>query len=262
MLIQIIKPKIFEKYNLIAGYTTKNLEFAKDLPNGLDFKITHQKEFEQSREIFALELRFPKENIIFNNQNHTNLVRVIDHNSDQNLEYDGIVTKEKSLIICSKSADCGVVLFYDYKNNIIGCVHSGIKGTTNKINEVCIHKMISIGAEIETILAYISPTINQHNYPTTKTKSELIPHQFKKSENTIDGKKLLKNLKYSLENHDEEIFFVDIKGLLKQQLIDLGIEQENIEVSELCTYDNLNLHSYRRDRPNNGLGIGFIGMNS
>lgn len=259
-MIEIIKPKIFEKYNLIAGYTTKNLDFAKDMPNGLDFKITHEKEFEQSRDIFASELGFDKENIIFNNQNHTNLIRSVNHNSDQNLVFDGMATKQKNLIICAKSADCSVVLFYDYENQIIGCVHSGIKGTINEINNNCIQKMVQLGAKVDTILAYICPTIGQHNYPTTKSNCELIPHQFKKSEKTVDGKKLLKNLSYELESHDEEIYFVDIRGMIKQQLLDLGLTEENIGVSELCTYDNANLHSYRREKPNNGLGIGFIGM--
>lgn len=260
MLIEIIKPKIFEGHDLIVGYTTKNLEFAKSLPNGLDFKITHPKEFKQSQEIFALELRFPKENIIFNNQTHSNIVRIVDHGSEQNAELDGSVTNEKNLIICSKSADCSVVLFYDYKNKMVGCVHSGIAGTISEINKNCVQKMRELGADPETTLAYICPTISQKNYPTTNTKSELIPNQFKKSEKTVDGKNLLARLKYELPNRDEEVFFVDIKGTIKQQLLELGLKEENIEMSNLCTFDNSNLHSYRREMPNNGLGIGFIGM--
>jgi polyphenol oxidase len=260
MLIEIIKPKIFEGHDLIVGYTTKSLEFAKNLPNGLDFKITHPKEFEQSREIFALELRFPKENIIFNNQTHSNTVRIVDHDSEQNIEFDGFATKEKNLIICSKSADCAVVLFYDYQNKVVGCVHSGLAGTVNEISNSCILKMRELGADPITTLAYICPTISQKNYPTTKSKAETIPHQFKKSEKTVDGRNLLARLKYELPNRDEEIFFVDIKGTIKQQLLELGLKEENIEMSSLCTYDNSNLHSYRREMPNNGLGIGFIGM--
>jgi polyphenol oxidase len=260
MLIEIIKPKIFEGHDLIVGYTTKSLEFAKNLPNGLDFKITHPKEFEQSHEIFALELRFPKENIIFNNQTHSNTVRIVDHESEQNIEFDGSATKDANLIICSKSADCSVVLFYDYQNKVIGCVHSGLAGTVNEINKSCIQKMQEIGADPTTTLAYICPTISQKNYPTTKTKAEEIPHQFKKSEKTVDGKNLLARLKYELPDRSEEVYFVDIKSTIKQQLLELGLKEENIEMSNLCTYDNSNLHSYRRECPNNGLGIGFIGM--
>ena len=260
MLIETIKPKIFEGYNVIAGYTTKNLEFDQNLPNGLDFKITHPKEFEQSREIFALELRFPKENIIFNNQIHSNIVRIVDHNSEQNLESDAMATKQKNLIICSKSADCAVVLFFDPYSEVTGCLHSGLAGTANKINVNFIKKIIEMGARPRTTLVFICPTISQKNYPTTRTKATLIPNQFKKSEKTIDGKNLLSRLKYELDEKLEELFFVDIKGSIKQQLLELGILDENIEISELCTYDNLNLHSYRRERPNNGLGIGYIGM--
>ena len=260
MLIETIKPKIFEGYGIIAGYTTKNLEFDQNLPNGLDFKITHPKEFEQSREILALELRFPKENIIFNNQIHSSIVRIVDHNSEQNLEFDGMVTKEKNLIICSKSADCAVILFYDPQNEVIGCVHSGLAGTVNQISPNCLTKIIELGANLRTTLVFICPTISQRNYPTTESKAELIPNIFKKSEKTVDGKNLLSRLKYELEDRSERIFFVDIKGAIKQQLLDLGILEDNIETSELCTYDNLNLHSYRREKPNNGLGIGYIGM--
>jgi polyphenol oxidase len=260
MSLEILKPRIFEKYNLVVGFVTKNLDRNTNLPKGLDFKLTHQKEFDMSLEILAQELSFPKEKFIFNNQKHTNAVRVVDSNSEQNLEFDGSVTKEKGLIVTAKSADCSIVLFYDFENDIVGCVHSGLAGTTSEISQNCIKKMLELGLNPKTTLAYICPTISQRNYPTGQSKTILIPEKFKISEHTPEGKQLLAELKYNLSTHDEEVYFVDIKGVIKQQLMDLGLLESNIEISNICTYDDPNLHSYRRDRTENGLSLGYIGM--
>jgi YfiH family protein len=260
MSLEILKPRIFEKYSLVVGFVTKNLDLNKSLSKGLDFKLTHQKEFDESLETVSRELCFAKEKFIFNNQKHTNSVRVVDSNSEQNLDFDGSVTKEKGLIVTAKSADCSIVLFYDFENDIVGCVHSGLAGTANEISQNCIKKMLEQGLNPKTTLAYICPTISQKNYPTGKSNTKLIPERFKISEHTPEGKQLLAELKYNLSTHDEELYFVDIKGMIKQQLMDLGLLESNIETSDICTYEDPNLHSYRRDRTENGLSLGYIGM--
>ena len=58
-----------------------------------------------------------------------------------------------------------------------------------------------------------------------------------------------------------EKYFIDLKKHNHIQLQKLGVRNENIEVSEYCTYDEKDLfHSYRRDRDKSGRMLGVIGL--
>jgi copper oxidase (laccase) domain-containing protein len=57
--------------------------------------------------------------------------------------------------------------------------------------------------------------------------------------------------------------FVDLKGVILSQLVDVGLSRKLIEVSRYCTIDEENfLHSYRRDGTRSGRMMGVIGLNS
>jgi copper oxidase (laccase) domain-containing protein len=56
-------------------------------------------------------------------------------------------------------------------------------------------------------------------------------------------------------------FFVDIKQVIAGQIKNKGIPDENIEISELCSYCSSDyLHSYRRDGDKSGRMFSVIGM--
>jgi len=43
--------------------------------------------------------------------------------------------------------------------------------------------------------------------------------------------------------------FVDLKGIIKEQMVDLGIDYKNIENNEECTMEDDRYFSFRRDKP-------------
>lgn len=60
--------------------------------------------------------------------------------------------------------------------------------------------------------------------------------------------------------HDNR-FYADILMDNTDQLISSGINQNNIEYSPFCTYEEKDyLHSYRRDRENSGRMFTVIGL--
>ncbi len=54
---------------------------------------------------------------------------------------------------------------------------------------------------------------------------------------------------------------VDLKAFLKDQLRDMGLEDENIEVNRECTIENKNLYSYRRQKEKSGRMMALIKLN-
>ncbi len=83
-------------------------------------------------------------------------------------------------------------------------------------------------------------------------------HFLKKS----DFEKQMNNIvynKYLL--YDNQKIYLDLKSANADMLINNGIPISQIEVSELCTYEEKDLlHSYRRDGKYSGRAIGLIAM--
>ena len=57
---------------------------------------------------------------------------------DESQPYNGLITNEKNLLLCTVEADCVPVYFYDPVKEVIAMVHSGWKGTVKRISEVTI----------------------------------------------------------------------------------------------------------------------------
>ena len=53
-------------------------------------------------------------------------------------------------------------------------------------------------------------------------------------------------------------YYIDLKATVKNQLAEMGIPESNIAVSDLCTYCNNELYSYRREGAKAGRMAAFI----
>ena len=81
------------------------------------------------------------------------------------LETDALITNESGLCIAVMSADCVPILLYDKKNNAVGAVHSGWRGTVARILEKTLQQMHQIfGTKGEDIHAGIGPSVSQDSY--------------------------------------------------------------------------------------------------
>jgi polyphenol oxidase len=77
---------------------------------------------------------------------------------------DGLVTTTPGLALGVTGADCGILLFADVENRVIGAAHSGWKGALNGVLESTIHAMLRLGARIEAIRVALGPTIARQSY--------------------------------------------------------------------------------------------------
>ena len=93
-------------------------------------------------EFVAKKITCNKKSLITLNQRHTNKVIYFENKSDvkNKLLVDAIISKVKNVGISILAADCAPIFFYDPKNKIIACVHSGWKGALNGIIKNTVEK--------------------------------------------------------------------------------------------------------------------------
>lgn len=213
---EYLKIKEFEKHGVEALFTTKTF-------------------FENNK----LENLFPKNKIIIRaHQTHTNLVVDI---SEKETKYffegiDGFITKRKDVVLTSRHADCLAIFFYDKKEKVIGLVHSGWKGSYEEIGIKALDLMKKkYNSNKKNIVIGIGVGISWKNYEV----GEEFYEKFKKK---FDEKIICK----SFINYESKIYF-DNYQFNKLNFIKNGISNENIVISDECTYEG-DFFSYRKDK--------------
>ncbi len=112
------------------------------------------------------DLNKPNAKLILVNQKHTSLCQVI---NDQNfvsgsIEADAMATKNQSLILAVRTADCVPVLFLDDKNRNIAIAHAGWKGALSGVIADAFTKMNTLGSRNKDITILTGPCIGQQDY--------------------------------------------------------------------------------------------------
>jgi YfiH family protein len=239
MNLSIIKPRIFPEEKIISGVTERNQHLH---PFGFSFCATEAIDKETAhkhRILLAKALGVKVSDFVFLKQIHSDIIHIL-NDSFNETEGDALITQQAGKILVVKIADCAGVLVYDPINNVVCAIHSGWRGSSKKIVQKTIQLMQrNYGTEPEKLLVYISPLASGEKYEVGKEVALLFPNSVKE-----------KSGKYFFDNRKEIIL----------QLLELGVYANNIEVSNLCTISNLNLHSFRRDKTNSGRMACFIGI--
>lgn len=156
---------------------------------------------------------------------------------------DAFVSNKLGIALGIQVADCGAVLLGDSMNRVIGAAHAGWRGAVDEIVPKTIQEMVKLGANVEHINAFVSPCIAKHNFEV----GDEVANQF--------DNHLVDRVTYSKPH-------VDLKQLLKEQLLSTGILAKNIEIDERCTMDKEELfYSYRREKEKSGRMVGIIKLN-
>jgi YfiH family protein len=243
MSIKILRPTIFADDRIVSGVTFKNQHIFPE--TGLTFTpspICSKEQVDLHKKLLADKIGVKTDKLKFQHQIHSDIILVKDETS-QETDSDAMITDKHGLILCVKIADCAAILVYDPMNQAIAAIHSGWRGTQQNITAKAIKKMSDVyGSNPEHLLIYISPAASGKNYEVGEEVAEFFPESTEPRENG----------KYLFDNTKELLF----------QLQELNVHSRNIEVSGICTIENINFHSYRRDRERSGRMCAFIGMNS
>ena len=182
----------------------------------------------------------------FNNQIHSNLV-VNASNSDFSKKFyaDGIVSEKSNQNIWIYTADCMPILLADRKTRLVSAIHCGRKGLEKKIIQQMIEKMENLGSLRKDILVAIGPSISKVNYLVDQ---KCLENFYKNISNSLE---LNNNLRINSQNtfkYSKNGFPLDIRKYAFEELISNKIIQDNIDVSNNCTYElNHEFYSWRRE---------------
>lgn len=240
----IIKPYIFQKFpEIIFGFSTKIGGNGKsDFDFNLSYAVGDDKSnVDYNRNLFFNSVGLDIGSVAFQRQIHSDIIQII-NNAGDNGESDALITNKMNLGLAIIVADCTPIFLYDYKKRIIAAVHSGWRGTEQEILKKTLIKLKeNFGTDPENLFVYVGPSISVSNYEVGKEVAEKF------------------NNKYILQTNGK--YFLDVSRNNYDMLIKFGIPQNQIQKSELCTFEFSSLlHSYRRDGIKSGRSIGIIAI--
>jgi YfiH family protein len=172
--------------------------------------------------------------LVFSKQTHTNNVKVVDkshcgtgYTKESFQDIDGLITNTPGVALVTQYADCTPLLFFDPIKKVIASSHSGWRGTVKEIGKVTVQKMKdNFGSNPSDIIVGIGPCIAKCCYEVDMPVFE----EFKKID-YLDLDKIF----ISKGNGK---FMLDTAEANRQILINAGIDERNIDISDLCTNCN------------------------
>ncbi len=167
---------------------------------------------------------------------------------------DGIITNEKDIPLMLLVADCLPVLFYDPTHQAVGLAHAGWRGTVSHVAAKTLMAMgEAYGTRPEEVRAVLGPCIGVCCYEVGadvfREFSEVFPWAGE-----------------ILQKTSADHWKLDLAQANARQLVEIGLKEENLIRSGLCTIRNNDLfYSHRaeaRESAPTGRFGAFIMLNS
>jgi len=188
-------------------------------------------------------------NLVFSDQTHEDNIRVVSIadlgkgiSVPNDIKYtDGLMTNIPGIPLITFYADCVPLFFLDKENKAIAVVHSGWKGTVLKIGAKTIRQMTEVyGTKPGDCLVGIGPSIGPECFEVGQEVADQFAEGFGTRPHII---RPLGNGKYT----------VDLWAANKLMLMEMGVPENNVTISGLCTKCREDMFfSYRRDKGRTG----------
>ena len=195
--------------------------------------------------------------LVKGNQTHTNTVKFIEEKENKEQpdfflaklkNTDGLITNKPNIMLATINADCILLLLFDPIKKVIANVHSGWRGTLQKI---CIEAVLKMqkkyGSNPKDIICCMCPSIHKCHFEVEQDVKEKFEKEFK-------------NLKgYICETIPNKKWNIDTVLINKEILKRAGLKEENIIDSGICSVCNSEIiHSYRAHGKACGLATSII----
>ena len=191
---------------------------------------------------YSKEINIKNLNIIFNTDNmspaigskpimqmdqtHSSTVNFIYGNKQIYKSTDALITSNRDIALQVKVADCMPIFIFDKKSSFFGAIHAGWRGLASGIIENSIELLKEQDFNLRNIKVFIGPSISKRNFEIQNDVMECFDSKFSIVK---DGK-----------------IFLSLQEVAIDKFASYGI-LDILNTNE-CTYDNLNYHSYRRDK--------------
>ena len=172
------------------------------------------------------------EELIFLNQVHGQDILIL-HREDSpelmsSISGDGIITDIPRIGLMIKQADCQAVILFDPVKNVVSNVHCGWRGNTYNILGTVVSRMHrDFGCKEIDLMAGIGPSLGPCCAEFISYK-EIFPETFER---------------FMVREN-----YFDLWAISRNQLLEAGLKDENIEIAGICSKCNTDLfYSYRAD---------------
>lgn len=228
--------------------------------NGLNFKKYSEENnpVELSYAKISKALNWNQDSIVKPHQTHTDRIEIVQDAKEQWNEVDGLITDKKGIVLCTTEADCTGLLFYDPIHKVIGDIHSGWRGTLQRIGQKAVQKMVEVYHSCpEDIICCICPHIRKCHFEVENDVKELFEEEFM---NMLKPEKFIINGKSILRDGElVQKYFIDTTLLNIFMLKEMGLKNENIIDSGICTVcESKQFHSYRGEKASFGTNATMI----
>ena len=244
-----IKPQIFEPFARVIAAQSTRLGGVSEAPFGslnLSFRVGDaEANVLENRKRFFGSLGVAISEVAASKQIHEDKVLYALEPGEYE-GFDAMVTDQKNVFLSVSIADCTPILIYDAANEVVAAVHAGWRGTVEGI----VYKTLEtiqdyFGTSPEDCYAFIGTCIDACSYEVDADVADNFPDFLKSFD---EGKNK---------------FLVDLKNANRDQLLEFGIPEMQIEISAFSTYlHNDRFFSHRKEQGNTGRMMAFIGMRS
>jgi polyphenol oxidase len=187
---------------------------------------------------------------------------------------DALLTRERGVLLGIQTADCMPILLADTKQRAVAAIHSGWRGTAQRIAQKTLGRMqMEFGTRPTDVIAALGPSIGQCCYAVGSDVAREFHAKFANAREWFDGPfdalasgendpNWLPWLTMRPPGHAPPAPTVqlDLIAANRAVLIEAGVPAENISISGFCTACRTDLFfSYRRER-NTGRMIAAIAI--
>jgi len=234
------------------------ISFNSDFPvfAGITTRSAGNSELQETRREIAHRLKIPYSRITTGDQVHKDNIAIV---TDKDLgrdfpATDGLITHLPDVPLAVFVADCLPIFLFEPRRHVIGLLHAGWRGTVAGISSKAIGILLeNFGVKAEDIIVAIGPHICKECYevpwsPVARALTECFEFL---------GREVLALVvseypKGKTKTFHNKFWSIDLAKANCFQLQRAGVLPENIEISPICTYENRNFFSYRREKASAG----------
>ncbi len=187
--------------------------------------------------------------LVLLDQIHSDCIHVLAEPPETQLRGDAMLTTSSGLLLTIKTADCLPVLVLDERQKLIAAVHCGWRGTSKRLLAKVVRKMSDVfDSEAADLLVVLGPSIGPDCYEVGEDVRECF------------GEAGLEKGLFRSHPQTPGKYFFDLKLANRNQLLECGVQVENVFSVTGCTHCEKNLYSYRREHLEAGRLLNFIGL--
>jgi len=229
---------------------------------------------EANRKKFLAAVGAGKMPLVTLRQFHSDVVHLAAEPPAEAPNADALITSVPGLLLGVQTADCVPILLADTKRRVVAAIHAGWRGTLARIAVKTLGRMrMEFGTRASDVVAALGPAIGGGCYEVGAEVAQAFAMQFPPASDWFDGP-------FEQLAHGEEPLWLpwltmmppghvpppprvqlDLRAANRWQLLDAGVPEKQIDVSDLCTACRTDLlFSYRHEGAKTGRMMAVIGM--